>query len=648
MMREEKRCVIYVRVSTEMQVDGFSLDAQKNVLKKIVDRENMKLVNIYEDVGKSGKSIEGRPAFKKLLTDIENGLSIDYVVVYKLSRFGRNAADILNSLEYIQSYDINLIASEEGIDSSQTSGKLLISVLSAVSEIERENIIDQTMNGRKEKARQGGWNGGFAPYGYRLVNGKLEINEEEAVTVKKIFELYAKTNMGCGTIARELNLQGIEKVIRHNGKLSLWINTTIKKILCNPVYIGKVTFGRRTKTRVKGTKDQYRIVESKNYICEKGQHEPIIDLELWEQVRKKFSIASSIHNPAETNRIHLLSGLLKCPECGGPMVAQKTMWYLKDGTPRYFHDYRCNYHNGYRGYNCQYKGRILTTDIEPYIINIVKNLINNEEFIEKIKSQLCTKVDTSEFKTSKANYEKKLSQTIKSKELLEIQIDNLTTSTNFKETIYNDMTKRLYKMYDIIEELENNINDLNLQIKGLESNSLSPDNIFNFLKLFDEVFDQMTEAERREMMKMLIDKITFTFDGKIEKIYLKFTINKNGNLIKEVSMNHSKYSADYALEPKESISLFIPEDKPTKGIETSERRKTFPKEKKVTYKMIQNYVLDNFGLKAHTRYIAEIKRKNGLSMACVRETENPKNPIPHPTPAMTEAITSALKFYNLI
>lgn len=158
----------------------------------------------------------------------------------------------------------------------------------------------------------------------------------------------------------------------------------------------------------------------------------------------------------------------------------------------------------------------------------------------------------------------------------------------------------------------------------------------------------MTEAERREMMKMLIDKITFNIDGKIEKIYLKFTINKNGNLIKEVSMNNTKYSADYALEPKENISLFIPEENSTKGIETSERRKTFPKEKKATYKMIQSYVLDNFGLKAHTRYIAEIKRKNGLSMACVRETDNPKNPIPHPTPAMTETITSALKFYNLI
>ena len=98
----------------------------------------MIIKDVYEDAGKSGKSIEGRPAFTRLLNDIKNGLQIDYIMVYKLSRFGRNAADVLNSLELIQAYGINLISVEEGIDSSQTSGKLLITMLSAVSEIERE------------------------------------------------------------------------------------------------------------------------------------------------------------------------------------------------------------------------------------------------------------------------------------------------------------------------------------------------------------------------------------------------------------------------------------------------------------------------------------------------------------------------------
>jgi site-specific DNA recombinase len=151
MNRSGKRCVLYPRVSTEMQVDGFSLDGQKNSLKRFADKEEMEIVNIYEDAGKSGKSIEGRPAFKQMLSDIENSLDIDYVLVYKLSRFGRNAADILNSLEHIQSFGVNLICIEEGIDSSQTSGKLLISVLSAVAEIERENIIEQTITDEKKK-----------------------------------------------------------------------------------------------------------------------------------------------------------------------------------------------------------------------------------------------------------------------------------------------------------------------------------------------------------------------------------------------------------------------------------------------------------------------------------------------------------------
>ena len=105
MNRYGKRCVLYPRVSTEMQVDGYSLEGQKNMLTRFADREEMIVVDTYEDAGKSGKSIEGRPAFQKMLRDIEDGLDIDYILVYKLSRFGRNAADILNSLELVQSYE---------------------------------------------------------------------------------------------------------------------------------------------------------------------------------------------------------------------------------------------------------------------------------------------------------------------------------------------------------------------------------------------------------------------------------------------------------------------------------------------------------------------------------------------------------------
>ena len=248
----------------------------------------MQIVGIYDDAGKSGKSIEGRPAFKKMLSDIENGLFIDYILVYKSSRFGRNAADILNSLEFIQSYGINLICIEEGIDSLQTSGKLLISVLSAVVEIERENILEQIMNGRREKARQGGWNGGFVPYGYYLKDNHLYIEETEAEAVRIIYDMFGNSDIGYGGIAKYLNLQGIRKISRQIGKLDRWSGHFVSLILDNPVYCGKIAYGRCTREKVKGTKNDYHLVSTDEYILEEGQYEGIVSEELWNKVHAEM------------------------------------------------------------------------------------------------------------------------------------------------------------------------------------------------------------------------------------------------------------------------------------------------------------------------------------------------------------------------
>ncbi len=171
-MKKKQKCYIYTRVSTAIQVDGYSLDAQREKLTKYAEYQDMEIVKEFSDVGHSGKNINGRPEFSRMLEEIANGTDgVSYVLVFKLSRFGRNAADVLSSLQLMQDYGVNLICVEDGIDSSKEAGKLMISVLSAVAEIERENILVQTMEGRRQKAREGRWNGGFAPCGYTLVNG---------------------------------------------------------------------------------------------------------------------------------------------------------------------------------------------------------------------------------------------------------------------------------------------------------------------------------------------------------------------------------------------------------------------------------------------------------------------------------------------
>lgn len=204
------------------------------------------IVGEYEDAGKSGKSIEGRIQFNRMMEDIKSGKDgVSFVLVFKLSRFARNAADVLSTLQIMQDYGVNLICVEDGIDSSKDAGKLMISVLSAVAEIERKHPYSN--NGRSQsKAMEGKWNGGFAPYGYKLEDGKLFINEEEAVAIRTIFDQYVNTTIGANGISKYLENHGIRKIPRQNGKNPLFDAGLIRKILKNPVYNGKIAFGRRT------------------------------------------------------------------------------------------------------------------------------------------------------------------------------------------------------------------------------------------------------------------------------------------------------------------------------------------------------------------------------------------------------------------
>lgn len=219
-MKKRTKRYIYTRVSTSMQVDGYSLDAQRDKLRKYAEYEDMTIVGEYSVEGFSGKNIQGRLEFQRMLNDIQEGKdSVSFILVFKLSRFGRNAADVLNSLQLMQDFGVNLICVEDGIDSSKDSSKLMISVLSAVAEIERENIRTQTMAGREQKAREGKWNGGFAPYGYRLENGNLMIAEDEAEVIRIIYDRYIHTNEGLSAVANYLNNHGYTKKLRQNGTI---------------------------------------------------------------------------------------------------------------------------------------------------------------------------------------------------------------------------------------------------------------------------------------------------------------------------------------------------------------------------------------------------------------------------------------------
>ena len=233
-----------------MQVDGYSLDAQRDKLRKYAAYEDMIVAGEYSDEGFSGKNIQGRQDFQRMLNDIQDGKDdVSYVLVFKLSRFGRNAADVLNSLQLMQDFGVNLICVEDGIDSSKDAGKLMISVLSAVAEIERENIRTQTMAGREQKAREGKWNGGFAPYGYKLDNSELVIAEDEAEVIRVIYDRYIHTNEGVAGVAKYLNRNGYTKKLRQNNTIPGFSRDFVKNVLYNPVYMEEQKRNRVQETR---------------------------------------------------------------------------------------------------------------------------------------------------------------------------------------------------------------------------------------------------------------------------------------------------------------------------------------------------------------------------------------------------------------
>lgn len=304
-----------------MRVDGYRLDAQKDKLKKYAEFQDMVVAGEYSDEGKSGKNIEGRPQFLQMLKDIESGKDkVEFVLVFKLSRFGRNAADVLSSLQRMQDFGVNLICVEDGIDSSKDSGKLMISVLSAVAEIERENILVQTMEGRRQKAREGKWNGGFAPYGYKLENGELLIAEDEAEVIRIIYDKYVNTTMGATAVATYLNEHGYVKKKRQNNTLDMFSAHFIKLVLDNPVYCGKLAYGRRKNEKIAGTRNQYHIVKQDEYPIYEGVHEAIVSEEVWQMAQRKRQ-ETGIRSEEIYNQEHenILSSILRCPVCGAAM-----------------------------------------------------------------------------------------------------------------------------------------------------------------------------------------------------------------------------------------------------------------------------------------------------------------------------------------
>lgn len=538
-MKKKEKCYLYIRVSTAMQVDGYSLDAQKDRLVKFAEFQGMEIVREYCDAGKSGKSITGRPEFQQMLQDVADDRDgVSYILVFKLSRFGRNAADVLNSLQYIQDYGVNLICVEDGIDSSKDSGKLTITVLSAVAEIERENILVQTMEGRRQKAREGKWNGGQAPFGYWLdsKNSTLIVNPEEAEIVRIIFDKFVHTDMGADSISNYLNQHGYSKKKLRDQEVSHFSRSTIIKILDNPVYAGKIAYGKSVTEKVKGTRDQYRRVRQDEYLLADGLHEAIIDPETWEAAKAKRRVTGVKWNKTHSlDHEHILSGILKCPVCGSGMAGTVRRRKNKK-TGEYKDDfyYRCQHRKKIdEDHFCGFKPSLNQNELNEKVVQIIRDMVAMEKFRDFIQSKLQEKVDVSSLEEEREQVKGKLQQVMGAKKKLVLMLDKLDVNDRHYERKYQDMQERLDNLYDRISELEEMLADAEEKISASCGEQITGKQIYQFLLEFDKIYRKMTDLEKKEFMRTFIKAIELYPErddsGRIIKqISFKFPVYYNG------------------------------------------------------------------------------------------------------------------------
>ena len=650
MKTKQRKCYLYTRVSTSMQVEGYSLDAQKDKLRKYAAYEEMVIAGEYSDEGFSGKNIQGRPEFQRMLHDIQcekDGVS--YVLVFKLSRFGRNAADVLSSLQLMQDFGVNLICVEDGIDSSKDAGKLMISVLSAVAEIERENIRAQTMAGREQKAREGKWNGGFAPYGYKLVDGNLVVAEDEVEVVRIIYDRYIHTTEGVAGVAKYLNRNGFVKKLRQNNTIPGFSRSFVQNVLDNPIYMGKIAYGRRKTEKKQGTRNEMHVVEQSDFPVYDGQHEAIVSEEDWYLAQDKRKINSfrreKVNNP---DHAHILSGILRCPCCGKGMYGNIAKAHGKDKKTRYY--YYCKNTINESGHECSFRLNIDQEELNNAVSRIISAMVRKQKFVEAIQEKIGTAVDTGALEKQAEAMRGQLKQVLGTKTRLERQMDTLDVSDPHYDCKISDLQRRYDEQYVIAAEIEEEIDGAEKQIRCIRQEKISGDNIYRLLLAFDEVYHSATEVERKEFMKAFIERIDLYPEKRkdgcwIKNIVFNFPIPIDGGEVKEFPLESESTVETVCLlsklhEAKHHVNVRLDMDEMDLTVAES----------KATYEEIKKYVAEhNDGMKVSNLYIAQVKRKCGIEVGenfnlpksedsrqprCPKEKEN--------------AIVKALKAFRMI
>ncbi|EHJ07402.1 cassette chromosome recombinase CcrB [Staphylococcus simiae] len=518
MQYKQKRVGIYVRVSTEMQSnEGYSIEGQISQIKEYCHFNNFVVADVYADRGISGKSMN-RPELQRMLKDAKDG-NLDCIMVYKTNRLARNTSDLLKIVEDLHRLNVEFFSLSERMEVNTSSGKLMLQILASFSEFERNNIVENVFMGQTRRAQEGYYQGNL-PLGYDKVpdsKHELMINQHEANIVKYIFESYAKGH-GYRKIANALNHKGY---VTKKGK-PFSINA-ITYILTNPFYIGKIRFAKYkdwNEKRRKGLNDKPIIAE--------GKHSAIISHELWEKVqyrKKQVSKKPQVHGKG-TN---LLTGIIRCPQCGAPMAASNTTNTLKDGTKKRIRYYSCsNFRN--KGSKVCSANSVRADVIEDYVMQKLLEIVQKDKIIKQVVERIN---QTPQVDKAALNHDIAYKQQ---------QFDEIRTKqTNLIKAIEDnpDITSILEETINQYEGQLKTITEQMNQLKHEQTKEISTFDTNKIASILQHIFKNIGTMEKSQLKRLyltVIDHIDIRKSNQSKKQFY-VTLKLNNDIINQLFNN---------------------------------------------------------------------------------------------------------------
>lgn len=457
----------YLRVSTEEQAaEGFSLAAQEERCRQFIESQGWEYDGEYIDDGYSAKDLN-RPAMQRLIADVKDK-AFDILVFYRLDRLVRSVMDLHHLIRLFDEHNVKFKSVSEVFDTTSASGRLFINIIGSLAEWERENLGERVRMGMERRAAEGKWNGSMTPYGYRVEDGRLVVDPEEAKVVRRIFNLYKRH--GLFKIANILNEEGIP-----SSRGTTWHPNSIQYVIQNPIYTGKLQWGLRS------NKTQVITVE--------GAVEPIISEEEFEEVQQLIKKRRNM--PARgksTTNEYLFTGILVCGHCEAKMYGFQRPVKGKPGRKSYY--YRCT--NRYKQWkNCpmpQIDERVVVQEM----FRVIEWVANQDE-VEPPENQ-----EKEDAAIRRRELEKQLEAVKRRRKKWQMAYaEDVITLDELRERMREESERE----ETILKELEE------LGHEAAEDPPLDKETFMGYVQDLTRLWDQLERREQKELVNTIFRRI---------------------------------------------------------------------------------------------------------------------------------------------